>query len=467
MNQKIKLLSAISLTFVLVLAGCSSTKTSTETASPNATMSVQTPAGSVAPAAGGQGSELTDALAGKFKGKKVSLFGPFTDADQKKFEESVKDFETKSGIDIQYEGSKEFEATIGVRVDGGNPPDIADFPQPGLLANFVKKGKVIDLNKVFDPAKLKANYNQSWLDMATMDGSNGKIMSGVWNRSNAKGLVFYNKKTFTSGGYAEPKTWDEMITLSKKIASDGIKPWSLGIESGAATGWVATDWVESIMLRTTTPENYDKWVKGEIKFTDDIVKNAIKKMSDLWFDDSIVYGGRKAIPTTNFGDAAKPIFANPSKAMFINQGNFISSFFPEGSKPGTDYDFFVLPSIDPQYGTPVEVGGDLYAMFNDRPEVRAVIQFFSTGESIKSWIQSGGVIAPMNDASLDWYTNDVDRKIAKAVQGAKTLRFDGSDLMPGVVGAGSFWKGMTDYVSGTVDLDGATKEIQGGWANVK
>jgi alpha-glucoside transport system substrate-binding protein len=471
MKRNTKLFTAIILTFVMILAGCSSSKTSTNTTSPAATVAATAaPAATatVAPAApAAQGSELADALAGKFKGKKVTMFGPFADADQQKFEESIKDFKAKSGIDLQYEGSKEFEATIGVRVDGGNAPDIADFPQPGLLASFVKKGKVVDLNKVFDGAKLKANYNQSWLDMATMDSTSGKIMAGIWNRTNAKGLVFYNKKTFTAGGYKEPQTWDEMIALSKKIAADGIKPWSLGIESGAATGWAATDWVESIMLRTTTPENYDKWVKGEVKFTDDVVKNAIKKMSDIWFDESIVYGGRKAITTTAFGDAAKPIFANPVKSMFINQGNFITSFFPAGSKPSVDYDFFVLPSIDPQYGVPVEVGGDLYAMFNDRPEVRAVMQFFSTGESIKSWIQSGGVIAPMNDASLDWYTNDVDRKIAKAVQTAKTLRFDGSDLMPGAVGAGSFWKGMTDYVSGTVDLDGAAKEIQAGWANVK
>jgi alpha-glucoside transport system substrate-binding protein len=470
MKRNIKLFTAISLAFVMILTGCASKK-AVETAAPEATMapkpSTKAEATVAPPAAAVQGSELADALTGKFKGTKVSMFGPFADADQKKFEESIKDFEAKTGIDIQYEGSKEFEATIGVRVDGGNPPDIADFPQPGLLASFAKKDKVIDLNKTFDMEKLKKNYNKSWLDMATMDGSSGKIMAGIWSRSNAKSLVFYNKKTFDAAGYKEPQTWDEMITLSKKMAADGIKPWSLGIESGAATGWLATDWIEAIMLRTTTPENYDKWVKGELKFTDDIVKNAMKKMGDLWFDDSIVYGGRKAITTTAFGDAAKPIFASPPKAMFINQGNFISSFFPEGTKAGVDFDFFLLPSIDPQYGAPALVGGDLYAMFNDRPEVRAVMQYFSTGESIKGWITSGGVIAPMNDASLDWYSNDVDRKIAKAVQNAKTIRFDGSDLMPGAVGAGSFWKGMTDYVSGTVPLDAAAKGIQDGWANVK
>lgn len=142
---------------------------------------------------------------------------------------------------------------------------------------------------------------------------------------------------------------------------------------------------------------------------------------------------------------------------------FITSFFPEGTVAGEDYDWFYLPPIDEQYGKPVLVAGDIYAMFNDRDEVRAVMEFFTTGESIKSWIQSGGVVAPMNDADPEWYTTDVERRMAELIQEADTLRFDGSDLMPGAVGAGSFWKGMTDYISGTVELDQALKEIDAGW----
>lgn len=391
------------------------------------------------------------------------MFGPFTDADQVKFETSIKEFESKTGIDIQYEGSKEFEATISIRVDGGNAPDIADFPQPGLLGSFAKKGKVVDVNKVMDVNALKKNYNASWIDMATMDGPSGRIMAGIWNRSNVKSLVWYPKKQFDEAGYKVPQTWDEMIELSRQIAKDGDKAWNIGIESGAATGWAATDWIEDIMLRTTTPENYDKWVKGELPFTSPEVKKAVEKMSEIWLNDEFVYGGRKSIVTTSFGDAPKSMFSNPAKSWLHRQGNFITSFFPNTAKAGVDYDWFYLPPIDPQYGNPVLVAGDIYAMFNDRPEVRAVLQFFSKGESIKTWVQSGGVIAPMNDASLDWYSTDVDRRMAKLVQEAKTLRFDGSDLMPGSVGAGTFWKGMTDYVSGTVDLDGALNEIQAGW----
>jgi alpha-glucoside transport system substrate-binding protein len=414
-------------------------------------------------AAAEEPSPLENAMAGKYKGTVVTMAGPFTDNDAVKFDESIKSFEEKTGIDIQYSGSKEFEASIAISIEGGNPPDIVDFPQPGLLANFVKKGLAIDVSKFLDMEKLKANYNQGWLDMATMQGPDGPIMAGVWGRVNGKSLVWYPKAAFDEAGYKIPTTWDEMIALSDEIVADGDAPWCIGIESGAATGWPATDWMEEIMLRTTSPENYDKWVSGELKFSSPEVKRAAQIMSDLWFKKGYAFGGRQAIATTFFGDAPRPMFDDPPKCWLHKQGNFITTFFPEGKVAGVDYDFFYLPGIDAEYGKPVLVAGDIYAMFNDRPEVRAVLEYFTTGASVEGWVRAGGAISPHNDSSLDWYSNAVDRGVAEIILNATTVRFDGSDLMPGAVGAGSFWKSMTSYVSGSIDLDTALAEIDASW----
>lgn len=149
-------------------------------------------------------------------------------------------------------------------------------------------------------------------------------MAGIWNRSNVKSLVWYPKAEFEAAGYEVPETWDEMIALSEQIVKDGDNPWAIGIESGAATGWVATDWMEDIMLRTTSPENYDKWVNGELPFSSPEVKNAAEKMSEIWLNDDFVYGGRKSIVTTNFGDAPKPMFDEPPKTWLHRQGSFLS-----------------------------------------------------------------------------------------------------------------------------------------------
>jgi len=412
------------------------------------------------------GPELANAYNGQYKGTKVSMFGPFTTDDQVKFNNSIKDFQAATGITIQYEGSKEFETTINVRVQGGNPPDIADFPQPGLMASIAKSGKILDASKIINADWLKQEYNQGYIDTATVDGASGKILGGVFQRVNAKGLVWYPKKAFDDAGYKTPTTWDEQMSLMDQIVKDGDTPWCVGIESGTATGWPATDWVENILLRTTSPENYDKWTKGTLPFTDPIVKQAVQKMSDIWFNDKYVYGGRKQIVSTNFGDASKPMFLNPPKCWLENQGNFITSFFPQTAQPGVDYNFYYFPPIDTQYGKPVEFGGDLMSAFNDRPEVRAVLQWFSTYPGVQGWVKQGGAIAPQNDSVLTDYPSQMDKQVAQTLLNASIVRFDGSDLMPGAVGSGSFWKAMTDYVSGQVDIDKALEEAQAGWANV-
>ena len=409
------------------------------------------------------GDELAAAYAGEYDGTVVTMSGPFTDADAVKFDNSVVAFEEATGIDIQYEGSKEFEASITIRVDGGDAPDIVDFPQPGLLSTMVAKGQVVDLNGVIDNDWLAENYIQSWLDMGTMEGPDGPMMAGVWARANGKSLVFYPKAEFDAAGYTVPETWDEMMTLTETIASDGDTPWCIGIESGAATGWAMTDWLEDTMLRTTSLENYDKWVAGELAFNSPEVQTALGYVTDIWFNDDYVYGGQAAIPTTFFGDAPTPMFDSPPKCWLHRQGNFITSFFPEGKEAGVDYDFFYLPPIDEQYGKPVLGAGDIYAMFNDRPEVRAAIQYFSTGDSVKGWVEAGGAISPHNDSDLEWYADSVTRGVAEIILNADSFRFDASDLMPGAVGAGTFWKYMTDYVSGSVNQEAALLRIDASW----
>ncbi len=404
-------------------------------------------------------SFLAQAMAGEFAGTSVTVDGPFVDTDEVKFNQSVEAFEEATGIDIQYIGSKEFEASIAIRVDADDAPDIADFPQPGLLASFVRQGKVVDPTSFISEDWLQQQYNQSWLDMANMEGQS----AGVWYRYNAKSLVWYPKAQFEAAGYEIPETWDELMALTQTIADDGDTAWCIGIESGAATGWAATDWTEELMLRTTAPENYDAWVAGDLKFASPEVKGAIEGWSEIWFNDDYVLGGTSSIVTTSFGDSPAPMFEDPPRCWLHRQGNFITSFFPEGVEPGTDYGFFYLPSKGDEYGKPWLVAGDLMAMFNDRPEVRATLEYFTMPESASGWLEQGGALAAHKTATPDMYGQDIERGIAELVQEATTFRFDASDLMPGEVGAGSFWKGMTDYVSGTTDLDTVLDEIDASW----
>jgi len=412
-----------------------------------------------------EGDYLARAMAGEFKGTTVTATGPFVDQDAQKFADTMKEFEEATGITIEYQGSKEFEASIKAAMEAGNAPDVIDFPQPGLLKTFAAQGKITDLNQHLNLETLNANYNEYWLDQATMPGEDGEpIMGGVWERVNGKGFVYYPKKAWDEAGYAVPTTHEELLALMDQMVADGTPPWCIGIESGAATGWVATDWTENNMLRTTTPEDYDKWVAGELPFSSPEVKNAVQLWSDIWTNPDYVYGGTASIVKTSFGDSTLPMFdaAGPKCWMNMN-GNFITSFFPEGSEAGVDYGAFYYPAIDTAYGNPVEVGGDIWAATNDRPEVLAVMQAFASAEHLKGWLAAGGAIAPQKDVDLSWYGSEIDQVVGKAIVEAETVRFDASDLMPGEVGAGSFWKEMTSLVAGNEDLDTALTNIDASW----
>ena len=387
---------------------------------------------------------LAMAEEGQFSGTVVSMFGAFVDEDARRFENSVAAFEERTGIDIQYEGSGDFETLIQVRVDGGDPPDIGGHPQPGLVAGLVEQGAVIDPSTYLGMDFIEQQYSQGWIDDSTLGGQ----IAGVWYRGNVKSLVWYAKDDFDAAGYDIPTTWDELITLSDQMVADGITPWCIGIESAGATGWVATDWMEDIMLRTQPPEKYDQWVQGELPFNSDEVKNAAAVMSEIWFNDDYVLGGTVGILTTPFGDSPTPLFDDEPGCMMHRQASFIPAFFPETAVIGENVDFFYFPMIDSAYGEPMLTAGDIAVQYNDRPEVRAVMAYLATGESMKGWVEAGGFISPHQDSSLDWYPSDVDRRFAEMLLAAEVSRFDGSDLMPAAVGAGSFWTGMVDYVGG-------------------
>lgn len=394
-------------------------------------------------------------------GTEVSIFGAFVDEDANRFNTAMEPFEEMTGIDIVYEGSGDFETLVTVRAEGGDPPDIAAFPQPGLAADLVDGGYIQDVEEWLGMDYLQQQYSSAWTDLADIGG----IQAGVFYRANVKSLVWYNIPVWEEEGYEVPETWDELLALSDQIVEDGYVPWSIGIESSGATGWVATDWIEDIMLRVHPPEVYDQWVAGELPFNSPEVREAVSYLEEIWFNEDYVLGGREGIVLTPFGDAITPLTVDPPAAILHRQANFIIGFMPEGGdEVGETVGFFYLPPIDESLGRPVLGAGDLFSAFNDRPEVRAAMRWLSTGDSARGWIEAGGFASPHQDAELSWYPTEADRGVAEILQNATTFRFDASDLMPGPVGAGTFWTEMTAYVNDeNADLTTLLNNIDNSW----
>ncbi len=377
----------------------------------------------------------------------VSVLGVWGGTEYDAFMEALAPFTEETGTEVQFETSREQVTVLFTRVEAGNPPDIAILPQPGLLVDLAKMGALVPIDTFMDMDQLKTDYAQAWIDLGSYDGT----LYGIWYKAALKSLVWYSPAAFEAKGYTVPTTWDEMIALSDKIVADGGTPWCLGIESGAASGWPATDWIEDIMLRTAGPEVYDKWVNHEIPWTDPAVKKAWEYFGQIATNEDYVWGGTTGVNATFFGDSPAPLFDDPPGCYMHRQASFITSFFPEGVTEA-DYSVFPFPEIEPAYGIPALGAGDVIVMLKDTPQARAFMQYLATPKPHEIWAAKGGFLSPHRGVSLDVYPDDITRVQAKTLASAEVFRFDGSDLMPAAVGAGTFWTGCVDYVAGE-DLD--------------
>ncbi len=342
-------------------------------------------------------------------------------------------------------------------MDAGNAPDLAMFPQPGLMADFARRGKIVPVKEFLTPEQMTEAYDQAWLDFASVDGT----VYGVWYRASVKGLVWYNPQQFKANGYEIPQTWDEMMALGNRIIEEGKTPWCLGIESGESTGWVGTDWVENILLRTASPETYDQWIKHEIPFNAPAVQNALNIFGEIAHNNKMIYGGKVGALSTPFGDSILGLFKDPPDCYLHMQGSFIAAFLPDNLAPG-EVDIFPLPPIDPQYGLPIEVAGDVFALFNDTPEARQLMVYLASKQPHEIAATLGGYISPHRDISLELYPDALTRKEVEILNNAEVIRFDASDMMPGAVGTGTFWSGMTDYIGGSNGTE-VLDRIQQSW----
>lgn len=404
----------------------------------------------------------------KMEGDELTIAGPWIGVDQELFTSILAYFSKVTGAEVKYVGSDSFEAQVRIDAEAGSSANISIFPQPGLAADMAKLGQLAPLSDK-DAKWLRDNYaaGQSWIDLASFSGPDGKKhLYGFFYKVDVKSLVWYSPENFADAGYEVPQSMEELRALSEQMVADGVTPWCIGLGSGGATGWPATDWVEDMMLRTQSPADYDAWVKNDLKFNDPKVVEAIEEFG--WFtQDGMVAGGRGAVASTDFRDSPKGLFSSPPQCMMHRQASFIPSFFPQGVEMGVDADFFYFPAYtEKNLGKPVLGAGTLFAITKDSPAARAFVEFLKTPIAHEIWMAQSGFLTPLKNANTNMYGDPTLRKMGEILLEADVFRFDGSDLMPGAVGAGSFWTGMVDYVGGKPAYEVAS-EIQNSWDATK
>ena len=408
-------------------------------------------------------------VAGAANAETVTVFGPWLGPDQANVEVILNGFAEASGHDVRYVGSDSMEQQIVVDAEAGSAPNIAVFPQPGLAADMASRGFLTPLaDGTGDWVRDNYAAGQSWVDLGTYaDADGADQLFGFFYKVDVKSLVWYSPENFEDAGYEIPNSMEELIALSDQIVADGETPWCIGLGSGGATGWPATDWVEDMLLRTQDPSVYDQWVTNEIAFDDERIVAAIEGFGTFARNDDYVAGGAGVVASTDFRDSPKGLFSSPPQCYMHRQASFIPAFFPEGTVVGEDADFFYFPAFaDADLGSPVLGAGTLWAITNENQAAHDLIAYLQTTEAHEAWMALGGFLTPHKGVNPDAFGDPVLRKMNDILLAATTFRFDGSDLMPGGVGAGTFWTGMVDYAGGE-DAAAVAAEIQDSWDALK
>lgn len=407
--------------------------------------------------------------AGVASAEELNVFGPFLGPDKDNVEAVLNLFAEETGITVNYAGSDSFEQQIIIDLEAGSPPHIAIFPQPDLASGMAARGFLTPLGA--DAASwVEENYaaGPSWVALGSYSGPDGtEAFYGFPFKTDVKSLVWYSPENFEDAGYEVPETMEDLKALTEEIAANGEAPWCIGLGSGAATGWPATDWVEDMMLRTQPPEVYDEWVTNAMPFDDPRVVAAIEEFG--WFarNDDFVSGGAGAVASTDFRDSPKGLFASPPQCYMHRQASFIPAFFPEGTAIGEDVDFFYFPSYaDKDLGTPVLGAGTTWAITNDSPEAHQLIAFLQETRAHETWMARTAFLTPNKNVDVSVFGDPTLRKMNEILLSATTFRFDASDLMPGAIGAGTFWTGMVDYVGGKPAQEVA-EYIQSSWGAIR
>jgi len=419
-----------------------------------------TPSGSTTPVSSSSNTPV--------QGAKVEIVGDFGGVHAEGFQAELDAWGATSGVEATYTQLQDFSTTIVARVAGGDAPDIAIFPQPGVLMGL--SSNMIPLDDLVDVPAITDTLVPGWDTLAT----NGDVLYGLPIGANVKSLVWYNPAAFEAANLAVPTTDAELTALTATIRDEGLGyPWCVGIESGAATGWPATDWLEEYVLRYGGIDTYNKWWRHEIPFNDPIVVQAAEKFAELALTEGNVNGGGQAIALEGFGTAGNGLFIEGGKdagqCFMMRQGSFITDFFPEDIQAeyvAGDYTHVgVFPLPTPEGANDAVLGGgDFAAAFSNNEAVKQTLSYILSDQlGTNGWAASGFFLSPHKTFSPTLYPTTIQQQIGEQLSSADTFGFDASDLMPGAVGSGTAWTNLTEWIAGQKSLEDALQTVEDNW----
>lgn len=254
-----------------------------------------------------------------------------------------------------------------------------------------------------------------------------------------------------------------MISFTKDFSSKGSPLWCLDIESGASTGWIATNWLEDLILHQQGPDVYDQWANQELLSGSDEITLSMLEIGKLIFIEDAVFGGNKRMVRKEFRNNYRNLLDEKNSCVFSWSGHFATNYFPSDRDYSSDYDFFKFPSQNNKDGM---VGiGDALIVVNQTRESNTVINALIDDNFGKKWMsKNDSTYIPANkNFKISSINNELTIKEAKLIKNSlekDLFRYDASELMERRIGADSLWYAMTKYIELTSKyIDEVTEEL--------
>jgi len=194
------------------------------------------------------------------EGSEISIIGSWSGEEEETFRSILAPVLDGCGLTLSYEGTRDLNTVLATRVEGGSAPDIAALPNPGSLVNYYE-----DMVPLEDVGVNPENYAEGWVVRGSVEGT----WYGLPVKTDVKSLVWYSPANFEAFGFEPPTTWADFQEFLDMLNSEtDVAPLAMGFESGGATGWTATDFLQDILLRTQGKEFVNGLISGETDWND-------------------------------------------------------------------------------------------------------------------------------------------------------------------------------------------------------
>jgi ABC-type sugar transport system, periplasmic component len=403
------------------------------------------------PAASGGAS----AAAKPLEGVNIEVAAKWTGEEQTNFQKVLDAFQAKTGAKVTYASTGEDTgAYLGPRIQGGDPPDVAILPQPGLVQQYAEQNALKPLSAEVQ-AQIDQNYTPYWKEL----GSAGGQVYGVLVKAAHKSLIWYRSGAFDDAGAQPPATWDDLIgKTAQKLADSGTPPFALC----AASGWTLTDMFENVYLSSAGPENYDKLSKHQIPWTDPSVTTALEKLQQVFSKKDLMLGGSSGALQTDFPTCVTQVYGQKKAGMVIEADFVAASATQSGAKIGEEAKTFPFPKVGDT--APVVLGGDIAVALKESKGGMALLEYLASAEGGSVWAKQPGYLSPNRNVSPDNYPDALTKQLAQTIISAgESVRYDMSDLAPsafgGTDGKGE-WKDLQDFLRDPSDIKGAQKKLE-------